>query len=113
MTAYCFPRHAPNAWWLTTALTHRCLIRRRAFQPLVDAGFVEVVYGAGDIGKFLCQHPLVASVHLTGSSTTFDAIVWGDNKAKVGSAAIICVTDLPAHSRSNAGDICIPIATLT
>ena len=60
---------------------------RRAFQPLVDAGFVEIVYGAGDVGRLLCQHPLVASVHLTGSSSTFDAIVWGDNKAKVGAAA--------------------------
>ena len=57
---------------------------RRAFQPLVDAGFVEIVYGGGDVGKFLCQHPTVASVHLTGSAATFDAIVWGDNKAKVG-----------------------------
>lgn len=49
---------------------------RRAFQPLVDRGFVEFVYGAGEEGKFLCQHPLVCSIHLTGSAATYDAIVW-------------------------------------
>ncbi len=48
----------------------------------MDAGFVEIVYGGGDVGALLCQNPVVASVHLTGSAATFDAIVWGSNKAK-------------------------------
>ena len=34
---------------------------RRAFQPLVDAGFLEVCYGGGPLGKYLCNHPGIAS----------------------------------------------------
>lgn len=34
---------------------------RRAFQPLVDAGFLEFVYGAGQVGAYLCGHPVVSS----------------------------------------------------
>ena len=59
-----------------------CTIRR-AFQPLVDAGFVEIVYGGSEQGKQLCEHPGVASIHLTGSAATYNAIVWGDNIEKV------------------------------
>jgi hypothetical protein len=34
---------------------------RRGLQPLVDAGFVEIVYGGGPVGKYLCSHPSIAS----------------------------------------------------
>eukprot|EP00884_Botryococcus_braunii_P012779 jgi/Botrbrau1/21501/Bobra.174_2s0009.2 len=58
---------------------------RRLFEPLIKEGFVEVVHGKAEEGGFLCHHPLVKSVHLTGGSSTFDAIVWGpDNLAKKG-----------------------------
>lgn len=36
-------------------------IRRRALAPLVDAGYVDIVYGGGKEGAFLCNHPLVRS----------------------------------------------------
>ncbi|PSC73701.1 NAD-dependent aldehyde dehydrogenase [Micractinium conductrix] len=49
---------------------------RRAFAPLVEAGYLEVVYGGGQVGKRLVNHPTVASVHLTGSAATYDAVVW-------------------------------------
>lgn len=49
----------------------------------MDAGFVEIVYGGAEQGRYLCQHPTVASIHLTGSAATYNAIVWGDNKEKV------------------------------
>ncbi|KAL4447993.1 hypothetical protein ABPG75_005212 [Micractinium tetrahymenae] len=48
----------------------------RAFGPLVDAGFLEFVYGGGPVGACLCSHQGVTSVHLTGSAATYDAIVW-------------------------------------
>ena len=48
-----------------------------AFAPLVAQGFVRVVYGGGDIGAWLCEHPLVEEIHVTGSSRTHDAIVFG------------------------------------
>ena len=49
----------------------------RAFKPLIDAGFVRVVYGGIEVGKHLCDHPEVDSIHVTGSDATHDAIVWG------------------------------------
>jgi aldehyde dehydrogenase (NAD(P)+) len=49
----------------------------RAFKPLIDAGYLAVVYGGGDVGAYLCQHPLVSDVHITGSDKTHDLIVWG------------------------------------
>jgi acyl-CoA reductase-like NAD-dependent aldehyde dehydrogenase len=49
----------------------------RAFKPLIDAGFVRVVYGGIEVGKHLCEHPEVDSIHVTGSDATHDAIVWG------------------------------------
>ena len=48
-----------------------------AFAPLVAEGFVRVVYGGGDIGAWLCEHPLVEEIHVTGSARTHDAIVYG------------------------------------
>ena len=51
-------------------------------QPLVEAGYVAFAYGGAEQGKFLCHHKLVEKVHLTGSASTYDAIVWG-GKSKV------------------------------
>lgn len=56
---------------------------REAFQPLVDKGFLEFVYGGAKEGAALCNHQLVSSVHLTGSAATYDAIVW-NGQPKVG-----------------------------
>jgi len=49
---------------------------RMALEPLVSAGFVEFVYGGADVGAKLVDHPLIKSVHLTGSMATYDAVVW-------------------------------------
>lgn len=49
----------------------------RAFQPFIEQGYLAVVYGGGDVGGYLCQHPDVADVHITGSDKTHDLIVWG------------------------------------
>lgn len=49
----------------------------RAFKPLIDAGFLRVVYGGVEVGAHLCDHPDVDSIHLTGADATYDAIVWG------------------------------------
>jgi hypothetical protein len=50
---------------------------RRAFHPLVDAGYLDFVGGDVEVGDYLCTHPEVDSIHLTGSDRTHDAIVWG------------------------------------
>uniref|UniRef100_A0A1D2A582 Aldehyde dehydrogenase domain-containing protein n=1 Tax=Auxenochlorella protothecoides TaxID=3075 RepID=A0A1D2A582_AUXPR len=54
-----------------------------ALAPLVQAGYVAVVYGGGEVGRALCTHPDVDSIHLTGAAATYDAIVW-QGKPKVG-----------------------------
>ncbi|GLC43064.1 hypothetical protein PLESTM_001426900 [Pleodorina starrii] len=50
---------------------------RKAFSPLVEAGFLEFVYGGREVGELLTHHPKISSVHLTGSADTYNAIVWG------------------------------------
>lgn len=49
----------------------------KAFAPLIERGYLAVVYGGADEGKYLVEHPLVDDVHITGSNHTHDLIVWG------------------------------------
>ncbi len=48
-----------------------------AFQPLVERGFFRLVYGGAEEGAYLCRHPGVDEIHITGSDRTYDAIVFG------------------------------------
>jgi acyl-CoA reductase-like NAD-dependent aldehyde dehydrogenase len=48
-----------------------------AFDELVKRGFFQVVYGGAAEGDYLCQHPNVDEIHITGSDKTHDAIVYG------------------------------------
>ncbi|MCC6750779.1 MAG: aldehyde dehydrogenase family protein [Deltaproteobacteria bacterium] len=52
-----------------------------AFAPLVRQGFVRVVYGGPEAGEYLCTHPGIDEIHITGSDKTHDAIVFGTGKA--------------------------------
>lgn len=47
------------------------------FRPFVDRNWLRIVYGGADVGAYLCRHGLVDQIHVTGSSETFDCIVWG------------------------------------
>jgi len=49
----------------------------RALAPLIETGFLRIVRGGGEVGAALTQHPAFSHVHITGSASTFDAIVWG------------------------------------
>ena len=49
----------------------------QAFLPFISKGFLRVVYGGGDVGEYLCQHPGIEDIHITGSDKTHDRIVWG------------------------------------
>lgn len=49
----------------------------QGFQPLVDEGYLRVVYGDADEGDFLVHHPGVDEIHMTGSDRVHDMIVWG------------------------------------
>lgn len=50
---------------------------RAVLAPLIDAGAVRVLTGGADVGSRLVHHPAVGHVHMTGSATTHDAIVFG------------------------------------
>ena len=47
------------------------------FKPLIARGFVRIVRGGTDVGQYLCTHPLVETLHITGAGASHDAIVWG------------------------------------
>ncbi len=48
-----------------------------ALAPLIDRDALRIVRGGGDVGAYLCNHPGVAEIHITGAGATHDAIVWG------------------------------------
>lgn len=48
-----------------------------AFRPLVEAGFLRLAYGGAEAGAFLCEHPEVDEIHITGSDKTVEAIAFG------------------------------------
>jgi hypothetical protein len=53
----------------------------RGFRCLIEAGFLRIVYGGASEGAYLCQHPDVDEILITGSDKTFDAIVFGAGEA--------------------------------
>lgn len=48
-----------------------------AMKPFIDGGFLRIVRGDAAGGAYLCDHPVVEELHITGSDKTHDAIVWG------------------------------------
>ena len=50
---------------------------RHVFGALIDEGFVRIVDGGAETGEYLCAHPAVDAIHLTGGERTYDAIVFG------------------------------------
>ena len=46
-------------------------------RALVRAGFVRLAYGGPAEGGYLCRHPGVDAIHMTGSDKTFDVIMFG------------------------------------
>jgi len=50
---------------------------KQGFRCLIEAGYMQIVFGGAKEGAYLCQHPLVDEVFITGSDKTFDTIVFG------------------------------------
>jgi acyl-CoA reductase-like NAD-dependent aldehyde dehydrogenase len=48
-----------------------------AFSEAIARGVLAVVYGGAEEGAYLARHPGVDEIHVTGSTATHDAIVWG------------------------------------
>lgn len=49
----------------------------KVLAPLIELGAVRILRGGADVGTYLVQHPDVRHVHMTGSITTHNAIVFG------------------------------------
>lgn len=52
-------------------------ILERLLAPLIRRNALRIVYGGAEVGSFLCNHPAVDEIHITGSDKTHDAIVFG------------------------------------
>ena len=48
-----------------------------AMKPFVDEGYLRIVKGDAKGGAYLCDHPTIEELHITGADSTHDAIVWG------------------------------------
>ena len=48
-----------------------------ALKPLIEAGALRIVKGGIAEGEYLCNHPTIESIHITGAESSHDAIVWG------------------------------------
>ena len=58
----------------------------RALAPLIEAGFLRIVRGGGEVGAYLTTHAGIDHVHITGAAPTFDAIVWGTRRRRATTA---------------------------
>jgi aldehyde dehydrogenase (NAD(P)+) len=52
-------------------------VLEEAFADAIAHGVLAIVQGGAAEGAYLAQHPAVDEIHVTGSTTTHDAIVWG------------------------------------
>jgi hypothetical protein len=52
-------------------------IIEKGFRVLIDQGFLRIAYGGVQEGSYLCHHPSVDELHMTGSDKTFEAILFG------------------------------------
>jgi aldehyde dehydrogenase (NAD(P)+) len=52
-------------------------VYEEALAPLIEFGALRIVQGAGDVGGYLAHHPGISHVHITGSATTHDVVVFG------------------------------------
>src|SRR2546428_1554611 len=53
-------------------------LMEESFRVLIEPGFLRIVNGGAAEGAYLCNHPGVDEIHITGSDKTFDAIVFGN-----------------------------------
>ncbi len=59
------------------ANAHLGALLEEGFRPLVERGFFRLVHGGADEGAYLCRHPGIEEIHITGSDRTYEAIVFG------------------------------------
>ena len=58
----------------------------KALAAFVECGALRFVYGGAEEGRYLTDHNLVDSIHITGSAAVHDRIVWGDDAESIAKA---------------------------
>lgn len=66
----CLFKHNPVTAYLAPVL-------EAAFVELIRDGFLRMTQGGAEEGDYLCAHPGIDELHLTGSDRTYEAIVFG------------------------------------
>ncbi len=49
----------------------------KAYASLIAEGFLQLAHGGSDVGAYLCNHPGIEKVHITGNYKTHNTIVFG------------------------------------
>jgi hypothetical protein len=52
----------------------------KCLESFIQRGFLAVIYGSAEVGSYICNHPLVEEIHMTGSDKTYEAIVFGSGE---------------------------------
>ena len=47
------------------------------FEEFVSGGYMQIVSGGADVGKYLCEHEDIDHIHITGGAKTYESIVFG------------------------------------
>jgi len=55
-------------------------IFEKIFEDFISAGFVQIVSGGADVGKYLCNHEEIDHIHITGGAKTYNSIVFGSGE---------------------------------
>ena len=72
-----FSQHSVVVLKLNPVNDYLLEVFEKALAPLIEFGALAIVTGGLDTGEYLCNHPAVESIHITGAGSSHDAIVWG------------------------------------
>jgi hypothetical protein len=74
------------------------------FGELIRDGFVRIIRGGAEEGKYLCSHPGIDAIHITGSHLTHNAIVFGVGEEGV-RRRILCQRQVTKPITSELGNV--------
>ena len=82
-------------------------VYNKIFEPFVKGGYLRVTSGGAKIGQFLTSHKGIETIHITGSETTHDAIVFGSgDEGKIRKKNNSPILDASKPITSELGGVC-------
>ncbi len=61
----------------------------RALRRVIEEGYLRIILGDAEVGKYVVEHNLVDEIHLTGAESTFYKIVFGNESNRLAKKPII------------------------